>query len=275
MLKKRIWLAAAILAVALSVSACSSQNAPASSTPANDNSQPTNGEAVVPLAPPADNTAANSGTAVTSPLASSASASLTPAATPPAAPSSANSTNSNIMPSPDKQADLTKTYSRAILHTNFGDITLEFYATDAPITVNNFLNLAKAGFYNGTKFHRVIKGFMIQGGDPLTKGTDAAAYGTGGPGYQFKDEYNNHVLVAGTLAMANAGPDTNGSQFFIVTSPTQLNLQGHYTIFGTVASGMDTVTKIENVPVGPNPGNPSEVSAPTQDVIVNSVELLK
>jgi len=180
-----------------------------------------------------------------------------------------------IMPSPEQQKSLTKEYSQALIKTNYGDIKVKFYGSDAPLTVNNFLNLAQADFYNGTKFHRVIKGFMIQGGDPLSKGTDTAVYGSGGPGYQFKDEYNNYPLDAGTLAMANAGPDTNGSQFFIVTSPTELHLQGHYTIFGKVVSGLDIVTKIENVSVLPNPGNPDEISLPAENVIINSVDLLK
>jgi peptidylprolyl isomerase len=250
---KKFWLIVTILGVALSVSACSHS----SDTATNNQPAAAGNTAVVPLTNPADQTSNNA----------SGQTAAAPATTTPA--------NTTTMPSPDQQADLTKTYSQAVLKTNFGDITLKFYASDSPITVNNFLNLAQAGFYNGTKFHRVIKGFMIQGGDPLTKGTDTSLYGTGGPGYQFKDEYNNHTLVTGTLAMANAGTDTNGSQFFIVTSPTELNLQGHYTIFGQVASGLDVVTKIENVAVGPNPSNPSEVSAPTQDVIVNSVELWK
>lgn len=274
---KKFWLILVILAVAVLVSACSS--APAAS-PSSDNA------AVTPLTNPGDNSApADNSGGLGSPVVPSSeintatssgdqAASNAPTATSSAA-SSTNSINSTTMPSPDQQENLLKTYSAAILHTNFGDITLKFYPTDAPITVNNFLNLAKAGFYNGTKFHRIIKGFMIQGGDPLTKGSDISLYGTGGPGYQFQDEYNNHVLAAGTLAMANAGPNTNGSQFFIVTSPTQLNLQGHYTIFGQVSAGLDTVTKIENVPVGPNPSNPAEMSFPSQDVIVNSVELVK
>jgi len=176
------------------------------------------------------------------------------------------------MPSPDQQKDLLKQYSQAVIQTSLGNITVKFY-NDAPLTVNNFLNLAKAGFYDGTKFHRVIKGFMIQGGDPLSKGDNSGLYGTGGPGYKFKDEYSSHPMVAGTLAMANSGPDTNGSQFFIVTAPTELHLQGHYTIFGQVTAGMDAVTKIENVPVLPNAGG--ELSAPASAVTLNSVELLK
>ena len=120
-----------------------------------------------------------------------------------------------------------------------------------------------------------MKDFMIQGGDPLTKEADVFSYGTGGPGYKFKNETGSHKLVAGSLAMANSGPDTNGSQFFIVTAASTPWLDGSYTNFGEVVSGMDIVRKIENVAVKPNPGNPSEVSFPTQDVIINSIELLK
>jgi cyclophilin family peptidyl-prolyl cis-trans isomerase len=269
---KKIWLILAILGVAVSVSACSNSSNSSNSS-GYDVNQPTGGEAVVPLTNPAEQNSNSNNTAAGQPAATSvgsseASSTVAAATTTPA--------NTNItMLSPDQQPDLTKTYSQAVLQTNLGNITLKFYAADAHITVNNFLNLAHAGFYNGVKFHRVIKGFMIQSGDPLTKGSDTSLYGTGGPGYQFKDEYNNHTLVTGTLAMANSGVDTNGSQFFIVTSPTELNLQGHYTIFGEVASGLDVVTKIENVAVGPNPGNPAEMSAPTQDIIINKVELLK
>ncbi len=183
--------------------------------------------------------------------------------------------NNTSMPTPAQQVNLLQKYSQAILKTNFGDITLKFYPQGAPLAVNNFLNLAQAGFYNGTKFHRVIKGFMIQGGDPLTKGSDVALYGTGGPGYQFKNEDSGHQLVAGSLAMANSGPNTNGSQFFIVTATATPWLDGSYTNFGQVSSGMEVVRKIEDVPVKANPGNPAEVSFPIQDIIINSIELLK
>ncbi len=183
--------------------------------------------------------------------------------------------NNTIMLAPDQQVNLLKQYSKAIINTNFGDITLEFYAKTAPITVNNFFNLAKAGFYDHTKFHRVIKGFMIQGGDPLTKGNDVALYGTGGPGYEFKNEDSGHKLVAGSIAMANSGLNTNGSQFFIVTATATPWLDGSYTNFGKVVSGMDTVRKIEDVPVEPNPGNPREVSFPTKNIIINSIQLIK
>ncbi|MBU6141996.1 peptidylprolyl isomerase [Patescibacteria group bacterium] len=157
------------------------------------------------------------------------------------------------------------------LVTNFGDIKMELFPSDAPLAVANFLKLAKSGFYDGTKFHRVIKGFMIQGGDPLSKDeTLQARWGTGGPGYSFNDELNPSTksyqrgYVRGTLAMANAGPNTNGSQFFIMHQDTPL--QPLYTIFGKVLSGMDAVDAIANLPVNSN-------DRPLQDATVEKVEL--
>ncbi len=138
-----------------------------------------------------------------------------------------------------------------ILKTNFGDIGIELFEADAPKTVENFKKLVSEGFYNGVKFHRVIKGFMIQGGDPLTKDdTNPLAWGTGGPGYAFEDEiYNGNANVIGSIAMANAGPNTNGSQFFINVANNNFLDQKH-TVFGKVVSGMEIVTQIENTPVG-------------------------
>jgi len=130
--------------------------------------------------------------------------------------------------------------SSAILHTNHGDIEIMLFDEDAPKTVNNFVKLAGDGFYDGVIFHRVIPDFMIQGGDPT--GT-----GTGGPGYTFEDEINDRKVVRGALAMANAGPDTNGSQFFIVTTGEAPWLDGKHTVFGEVSSGMETVEKIEGL----------------------------
>ena len=119
----------------------------------------------------------------------------------------------------DGQKDLVKEYKQAVLKTNKGDIVIEFYGEASPVTVNNFLNLAESEFYNGTTFHRVIKDFMIQGGDPNSKDQSKRfLHGTGGPDYRFADEFNNEKLVRGSLAMANSGPATNGSQFFIVTA---------------------------------------------------------
>jgi len=125
--------------------------------------------------------------------------------------------------------------------TNHGPIELELFDDDAPKTVENFRRLAKDGFYDGLVFHRVIRDFMIQGGCP--QGT-----GTGGPGYTFEDEINDHKIVRGALAMANAGPDTNGSQFFIVTTDAAPWLDGKHTVFGEVTSGMDVVDAIEALP---------------------------
>lgn len=132
------------------------------------------------------------------------------------------------------------------LHTNKGDITIELFAADAPNTVANFVKLAKEGFYDGTKFHRVIQGFMIQGGDPQTKDdTLMSRWGTGGPGYKFADEIHaNNKNVIGTLSMANAGPNTNGSQFFINTANNN-PLDTKHTVFGKVVSGMEAVKAIE------------------------------
>jgi peptidyl-prolyl cis-trans isomerase B (cyclophilin B) len=129
----------------------------------------------------------------------------------------------------------------ATLHTNHGPISVELYPDDAPKTVENFTKLAREGFYDGLIFHRVIPDFMIQGGDPT--GT-----GMGGPGYQFEDEFNSHGVDRGALAMANAGPNTNGSQFFIVTAESASWLNGKHTVFGRVTDGMDVVDKICGLP---------------------------
>ena len=129
----------------------------------------------------------------------------------------------------------------ATLHTNHGAIAIELFDEDAPKTVENFLKLARDGFYDGVVFHRIIPDFMIQGGDPT--GT-----GMGGPGYTFEDEFNDNKIVRGALAMANAGPNTNGSQFFIVTTGAAPWLDGKHTVFGRVTSGMDVVDKISQLP---------------------------
>jgi cyclophilin family peptidyl-prolyl cis-trans isomerase len=138
---------------------------------------------------------------------------------------------------PSGALDTTKTYS-AVLKTEAGDITVELYADRAPRTVENFVNLSRSGFYDGTTFHRVINGFMAQGGDPT--GT-----GTGGPGYQFEDEFHPSLRhdAAGILSMANAGPGTNGSQFFITHGPTP-HLDNRHTVFGKVVDGMEAVRRI-------------------------------
>ena len=133
--------------------------------------------------------------------------------------------------------------STAVMHTNRGAIEIELFDDDAPKTVENFRKLAGDGFYDGVIFHRVIKDFMIQGGDPT--GT-----GTGGPGYTFEDEINENKIVRGALAMANAGPNTNGSQFFIVTTGSAPWLDGKHTVFGQITSGMEAVDAIEKTPTG-------------------------
>ncbi len=134
--------------------------------------------------------------------------------------------------------------SQATLHTSAGPITVELHDEDAPKTVENFRKLAGEGFYDELTFHRVIPDFMIQGGCP--EGT-----GTGGPGYTFEDEFNDHKIVRGALAMANAGPNTNGSQFFIVTTEAAPWLDGKHTVFGKVTDGMDAVDSIESTATGP------------------------
>lgn len=130
--------------------------------------------------------------------------------------------------------------TNATLHTSEGAIEIELFPDDAPKTVENFTRLAGEGFYDGLVFHRVIPDFMIQGGCPL--GT-----GTGGPGYQFEDEFNDHPVVRGALAMANAGPNTNGSQFFIVTAEATPWLDGKHTVFGQVVRGQEVVDRIQHV----------------------------
>jgi cyclophilin family peptidyl-prolyl cis-trans isomerase len=147
----------------------------------------------------------------------------------------------------------------AVMETSAGEIRLELWPEVAPQTVGNFVGLAREGFYDGTIFHRVIRDFMIQGGCP--KGT-----GTGGPGYDFADEINDRKLVRGTLAMANAGPNTNGSQFFIVTTDAAPWLDGKHTVFGEVSSGMDAVDAIEGAETGAG-------DRPTEPQVIERVEL--
>ena len=149
--------------------------------------------------------------------------------------------------------------SSATLHTSHGAIEVELFDEDAPKTVENFRKLARDGFYDGVTFHRVIPNFMIQGGDPT--GT-----GTGGPGYRFGDEINEHKIVRGALAMANAGPDTNGSQFFVVTTEEAPWLDGKHTVFGRVTSGMEAVDAISAVDVDAR-------AKPRDDVVIERIEL--
>ena len=149
--------------------------------------------------------------------------------------------------------------SEATLHTSAGPVTVELFDDDAPKTVANFRKLSEDGFYDGLVFHRVIRDFMIQGGCP--EGT-----GTGGPGYDFADEINDRTLVRGTLAMANAGPDTNGSQFFIVTAAATPWLDGAHTGFGRVIGGEDVVAAIGATPTGPG-------DRPRQEQRVESIRI--
>lgn len=151
------------------------------------------------------------------------------------------------------------TTTLATLSTSMGDIEIELYKTDAPRTVDNFEKLAKQGFYNGLTWHRIIKDFIIQTGDPNGDGT-------GGPGYQFDDEINSHKFAAGTVGMANSGANTNGSQFFIVTSKEQPSLDGKYTPFGFVTKGMDIVQLISEAPT-------DDKDKPLSDIKLKSVTL--
>ena len=147
------------------------------------------------------------------------------------------------------------------LVTNQGEIQIELFEDDAPNTVANFVNLAEKGFYSGTKFHRVIRDFMIQGGDPLSK-EEGGRWGTGGPGYQVKDEFSKRKHDKYVLSMANAGPNTNGSQFFITHTNTP-HLDGRHTVFGKVVKGTDVVEKIATTKCGPGdkPATPQVIES--------------
>ena len=149
----------------------------------------------------------------------------------------------------------------ATLQTNHGPIEVELYPNEAPKTVDNFVKLARDGFYDGLIFHRVIPDFMIQGGDPT--GT-----GMGGPGYTFEDEFNDHKVERGALAMANAGPNTNGSQFFIVTTDAAPWLDGKHTVFGKVTGAMDAVDSIEKADTDAN-------DKPREPALIERVELVE
>jgi len=162
---------------------------------------------------------------------------------------------------PEMNIDISKNYT-AVIKTSMGDMSVEFFTEDAPMTVNNFINLSRDGYYDDVIFHRVISGFMIQGGDP--SGTGHGEMGKY-PGYKFEDELNNQrAYEKGILAMANAGPDTNGSQFFIMHVDYPLPYQ--YTIFGKVTDGMDVIDKIASVETG-------EGDRPVSDVIIESIEI--
>lgn len=178
-------------------------------------------------------------------------------------PSDSSSPKPTGIATPPMMINITKSYT-AILHTEKGDISIALNAKETPITVNNFVALARTNFYNGTPFHRVIRGFMIQGGDP--KGD-----GTGGPGYKFADEPFNGEYTRGTVAMANAGPNTNGSQFFIMHGDTQL--PKNYVIFGMVTKGIEVIDAIATAPVTQSPSG--EESKPISPVNITSVEVVE
>lgn len=161
-------------------------------------------------------------------------------------------------------------FKGATISTNLGEIEVELFIDDSPATVNNFMKLADDGFYEGTKFHRIIEDFMIQCGDPSTKDDSKKhLWGTGGPGYSFNDEINSKKLVRGSLAMANSGPNTNGSQFFIVTKEETSWLDGKHTNFGHVTKGMDIVEKIEKVAVDPMS------NAPLEPIVIEKIILIE
>jgi cyclophilin family peptidyl-prolyl cis-trans isomerase len=166
---------------------------------------------------------------------------------------------------PAMAIDQNKTYT-ATIKTTLGDMKVELLVKDAPKTVNNFVFLARQGFYDGVRFHRIMKGFMVQTGDPVGNGT-------GGPGYKFADEPVTRDYKRGTVAMANAGPNTNGSQFFIVHADA--GLPKAYTIFGQVtdAAGLATLDKIAGVPV--RASGSGEMSAPTQEVKITGVDVVE
>lgn len=176
-------------------------------------------------------------------------------------------TNSNSNKVNENKMEKLNSNPVAVFDTSVGSFEIELFKDLSPKTVDNFVKLANDGFYDGIKFHRVIKDFMIQGGDPLTKDDSMKDYwGTGGPGYKFDDEINNEVIVKGSFAMANAGSNTNGSQFFIVTAEATPWLDGKHTNFGKVIKGMDIVMNIENVQT-------NEMDRPLTDVVINSVKI--
>jgi peptidyl-prolyl cis-trans isomerase B (cyclophilin B) len=162
----------------------------------------------------------------------------------------------------------------AVLETTKGRMVVEFWEKDAPQTVGNFKKLARQGFFDGTGFHRIIKGFMIQAGDPKSKNPKAPDLGTGDPGYKIKDEFNSHKHVPGVLSMANSGtPNSAGSQFFIMDGAAPF-LDGKYTAFGHVVEGMNVVKDIANTPVGPNAMMGGEKSKPLEWTTLKSVKIV-
>lgn len=199
--------------------------------------------------------------------------------------SSASESESNNKPDNNNQMtqinqenfeDLASEYNKVLMKTSKGDIEIKLYSEESPVTVNNFLNLAKNNFYDGVKFHRVMENFMIQAGDPLSKDDNMkAAWGTGGPGYKIDDEYVEELSnVRGTIAMANAGPNTGGSQFFInVVNNTGLDWDkepatSKHPVFGEVVSGMEVADAISKVETAAR-------NMPVEDVVIESIELIE
>lgn len=180
---------------------------------------------------------------------------------------STNQTQSTTPTMDTQTSTVPQSVRTATITTNYGTIEFEF-STTTPMTVENFKKLASSGFYTGVRFHRVIKNFMIQGGDPLSKDpANKMSWGTGGPGYRFNDELTGkEQYTLGTVAMANAGPNTNGSQFFIVTANPGVGLEPNYTVFGHVTKGIETALKIQEVATDAS-------DRPVQDVIIQKVEL--
>lgn len=172
--------------------------------------------------------------------------------------------NKEQMQAPRTKVDITKDY-KAVMHTTYGDMTIKINALDTTVTATNFIYLARSGFYNNTIFHRVIKDFMIQGGDPT--GT-----GSGGPGYSFNDESFDGEYTRGTIAMANAGPNTNGSQFFIMQKD-RTDMPKNYVIFGNVISGIETVDKIAEAAVVDN--EHGELSKPVSPASITSIDIIE
>lgn len=168
----------------------------------------------------------------------------------------------------DIVADKTEEDKIVVVETNMGAIKISLFTGKAPKTVENFIKLSSQDFYKGIKFHRVIKDFMIQSGDPNSKDDDWGNDGTGGPGYKFEDEFNDAKMTKGKLAMANSGPNTNGSQFFIVTAESAPWLDGKHTVFGEVVEGMDAVAAIENTATNEN-------DHPVEDIVIEKIMIVK
>lgn len=172
-----------------------------------------------------------------------------------------------------KETSMSNSNEVAVIKTNEGEMVVEFWTDAAPNTIENFKKLARQGFYDGTIFHRIVKGFMIQGGDPNSKDTaKESSYGQGGPGYEIKAEFNNHSHDRGVLSMARGpDPDSAGSQFFICLAPVR-RLDGQYTTFGKLIKGNDVLDKIGNTPVERNAQG--EMSKPTKRVVIESVKIV-